>query len=58
MKLVVESLQEQHPEDELLVFRGVHVASEDIAGFKQLPFQPCQGEPFGFLPDDGDGRGR
>lgn len=58
LKLVVESLQKQHPEDVFLELRGIHVASQDVARFKQLSFQPRQRQPFGLLLGDRKGRGR
>ena len=33
------TLQEQHPEDVYLEFRGIHFATQDIGRLEQVPFQ-------------------
>ena len=34
-----EALQEEHPEDVILVLRGIHVAPEDVCGFPEEGFK-------------------
>ncbi len=41
-ELIAQPFEEQHAEDVFLVLRGVHVASQDVAGLKELPLQPGQ----------------
>ncbi len=36
---VIDAIQEEHTEDIFLVFGGVHVAAQDVAGFEKQAFQ-------------------
>ena len=55
VELVAHPLQEQHPEDVFLEFRGIHVAPQDVARLEELRFQPGQGELGGFrASEDGE----
>lgn len=38
------SLQEKHPEDELLELRGVHLAAEDIRDGEEMAFKLRKGQ--------------
>ncbi len=49
LKLVVQAFEEQDAEDEFLEFRGIHVATQNIARLKQLAFQLRQRRPLGLL---------
>ena len=49
LKLIVQAFEEQDAEDEFFVFRGIHVASQNIARFKQLAFELRQRQLFGLL---------
>jgi hypothetical protein len=55
LELIVQPFQKQHPEDVFLELRGIHVATEDVARLEQLPFQPGQGQAFGFLSGNRNG---
>lgn len=44
IELVGGALQEQHPEDVVLVLRRVHLAAQDICGGVQMPLQLRQRE--------------
>jgi hypothetical protein len=39
VKLVRQALDEEHPKDELLKFRGVHLAAQNIGSFEQETFK-------------------
>ena len=47
VELVGQAFQEQHPEDELLELRGVHLTAQDVGGFEQEGFELGQGDFFG-----------
>lgn len=47
VKGVGQTLQEQHAEDVILVFRRVHVAAQDIGGFPQEGFKLLQADLLG-----------
>ena len=58
LKLIAQPFQKQHPKDEFLVLRGIHVAPQNVARLEQLGLQPSQRELRCLLLDDRTGRSR
>ena len=44
VELVGKPLQEQHAEDELLEFRGVHLAAQDVGGLQEEGLELGEGD--------------
>ncbi len=49
LELVAQAFEEQHSEYVLLVFRGIHVAPQDVARLEEFSLQPGQGQLRRFL---------
>ena len=46
VELVGQALQKEHPEDEFLELRSVHLAAQDIRGFEEEGFELGEGDLF------------
>jgi hypothetical protein len=44
MEHVRSAFEKQHPEDVLLVFRGVHLAAQNVSGSEKMAFELGEGE--------------
>ena len=55
LELVVETFQEQHPEDVFLVLRRIHVATQDVARLEQFSFQSWQSQAFSLFSGNRNG---
>ena len=44
VKFIGQPFQKQHPKDEFLEFRGVHLAAQDLSGLEQEGFQLGEGD--------------
>jgi len=55
VELVRQPFEEQHPEDEFLELRGIHIPAQDVARLEQPCFQPSERELLGLLLRLGDG---